>query len=139
MSSRRYRQLAIACVIVSATFCVAPSRAEHAVPPAPAAPAAPKDPAQVIKSLQDLLKGYQDENAALRAKVTELEAQVVRLQRKAVMVPQPGAPGQPQVPPGWQPFQFNGMTYYVVPLGEGQGAGAHTITVPARPGFAPGK
>jgi hypothetical protein len=132
MSSRRYGQLALACVIVSAIVCVAPSSAEQAVPPAPAAPAA-KDPAKLIKSLEDLLKGYQEENAALRAQVAELEAQVVRLQRKAVMVPQPGVPGQSQVPPGWQPFQFNGMTYYVVPLGDGQGAPARTITVPAAP------
>ena len=129
MSSRRYRQLAVVCVVVSATFCVAPSSAEQAVP-APAAPGA-KDPAKLMKSLEDLLKSYQEENARLRAQVetqqaqlVELEGQIVRLMRsKAVMAPQPGVPGQSQVPPGWQPFQFNGMTYYVVPL-EGSRGGA---------------
>ena len=53
MSSRRYRQLAVACVIVSATFCVAPSSAEQAAPAAPGA----KDPEKLMKSLEDLLKG----------------------------------------------------------------------------------
>jgi hypothetical protein len=130
VSSRRYGQLAIACVIVSATFCVAPSSAEQAVPPAPDG-RVDKDPAKLIKSLEDLLKGYEQENAALRAQVAELEARVVRLQRKAVMLPQPNVPGQSQVPPGWQPFQFNGMTYYVVPLSDGQGAPARPITLPA--------
>ena len=124
MSSRRYRQLAVACVIVSATFCVAPSSAEQAAPAAPGA----KDPEKLMKSLEDLLKGYQDENATLRARVKELEAQVEKLkQSKAVVITQPAAPGQPQVPPSWKPFEFNGMTYYVVPLEDSRGGNVRTL------------
>jgi len=39
-----------------------------------------------------------------------------------VPTPTPGpaiaAPPSTSVPPGWQPRQFNGMTYYMVPLGQ---------------------
>ena len=145
MSSRSYRQLAFVCVLVSAGFCVAPSSAEQAEAPAPPAASGAKDSAKLMKSLEALLKGYQEENTKLRARVQELEEEVERLQvaqlrlkqNKAIAVPQPGVPGQSQVPPTWKPFEFNGMTYYVVPLGDNQGAAARTITVPTGP--APSK
>lgn len=27
-----------------------------------------------------------------------------------------GLPGASELPPGWRPFRFNGLTFYVVPL-----------------------
>ena len=73
-----------------------------------------------MKSLEQLVNDYQDENAALRGRVKELEGQVQTLKQSRVVniVPQPATPGQ--VPQNWKPFQFNGATYYVVPLAAGR-------------------
>jgi hypothetical protein len=104
------RRLAIVASAILAASLVAPSRAQEKK----------KDPAQVMKSLEQMVKEYQDENAALKDRVKDLEQQVQTLKqsRTVTLVPQPGAAGQ--VPPTWKPFQFNGATYYVVPLATDQ-------------------
>jgi hypothetical protein len=80
-------------------------------------------------------ESLQKENADLRAKVRGLEDQVIALQRELAAlraqrpiltspptaVPNPSRPMVPvqpgtQVPNNWQQREFNGMTYYVVPL-----------------------
>jgi hypothetical protein len=123
MPTRPLRRFAIVASVVIAAALVAPSRAQEKQP------AKRKDPAEVMKSLEQLVKDYQDENVALRERVKELEGQVQALKQNRVVnvVPQPATPGQVQgqVPPTWQPFQFNGATYYVVPLAAGRG-GTHT-------------
>jgi hypothetical protein len=77
------------------------------------------------------------ENAALKEKVTRLEAEVQRLrsalaraQLRDGFAPRPREPYSltprpqpPRLPPGSVPRQFNGMTYYLVPL-EGSDADA---------------
>lgn len=105
---------------------------------APAAPAPADgnsgDP-KWVESMQRLLKEITEDNARLRNEnknlradnqalkqyLEEYEAQVRRRQdnRGAGIIP-PNAPpvpqGNGQVPPNWRPFEFNGATYYVVPL-----------------------
>ena len=106
MSDRAIRRVVTVYTVVLLALCVAPSGAqEKKKAPAAAAP----------KSLEERLKDYQDENAVLRRRVRELESQVENLKqnRTVTITPQPG---QSAVPQNWRPFQFNGATYYVVPL-----------------------
>ena len=104
-----------------------------------------------------MLNDYRDENATLKARVKDLEGQVQTLKQSRVInvVPQQqGAGAQQPPPPGWKPFQFNGGTYYIVPLaanggGAGNdpmssgpftvtpGQGAVRLTTPAAGGTAP--
>lgn len=151
MSTRHFGRVAAISSVILAVTCVAPSGAQEKAPqPArtpqqeaalknyfgeqPAAPsAAKKDPAEVLKSLNDLINSYADENARLHARVRELEAQVKKLaeNRTVTIVPQPGTPRN-QVPPDWKPFRFNGGTYYIVPL-EGTGAKASETVIETPP------
>jgi hypothetical protein len=112
MPTRPVRRLAFLASVILAAALVAPSRAQEKK----------KDPAEVMKSLEQMVKDYQDENATLKARVKELEGQVEHLKQNRVvnvLPTQPAVPGQ--MPPTWKPFQFNGATYYLVPLA---GAGA---------------
>ena len=148
--STPFRRITAVCMAALIACCVAPSGAQERAPKDnPAAPKpAKKDPAAVLEPLQQLLKEYADENAVLKDRVKELEAQIERLKqnRTVTIVPQPGAPAK--VPPNWKAVPFNGGVYYLVPLeaGAGEVGGAmrlHTepqpqrrgsvITVPARP------
>jgi hypothetical protein len=128
---------ALACALVSA----APSRAvqPNAAAPAPAQPApAPGEP-KWVDSMQRLVKDLSDENLKMRREIKDLQDQKERLSRAladcearlekqrenqgALNVPPnvlvaPPAPKGNQVPPNWQPFEFNGTTYYVVPLSQ---------------------
>jgi hypothetical protein len=87
------------------------------------------------------------DNEALRQKLQDSERQLRqwRANRGALVVPPQAPHGQPQnaVPPSWKPFEFNGATYYVVPLKarqEDAGTKANTLmqVEPARPA-APAK
>ena len=133
----RIRPIAFAFAVVFAVSSFAPSRAQQ---PATRPEAPKQDPDKVMKSLEQVLKAYQDENTALRARVKELEAEVQKLKQSRTVTLLPGQP-QAKVPDGWVPREFNGMTYYVVPLDgsrSGAGAGATrpehgTFVVPAEP------
>jgi len=78
----------------------------------------------------------------LNAKIERLEQKIAALQRElsdirarppqtvfvtreriaegigSVIPAVPAAALKPEVPPGWKPFEFNGLTYYLTPLGE---------------------
>lgn len=100
------------------------------------------DPKDVeISALREKVTAQSDEIHKLRAELKELKA---KQQMKALVVPQP--PNAPQtvpapgamkdnagrIPPTWIPREFNGMTYYLIPLGE-DAARAKTIVAPATP------
>jgi len=72
----------------------------------------------------------------LRARVGQLETKAAALQKDLDQVhkstpnvvylkanqsvsPAPTVSAPRQIPPGWKPFEFNGMTYYFTPLGNG--------------------
>jgi len=46
--------------------------------------------------------------------------QVPSAGKPVTIAPLPNQPSQ-ELPPGWQPHEFNGMTYYVVPLAHPSG------------------
>jgi hypothetical protein len=120
MPTRLLNRLMLVGSVVLIACLVAPSRAQEKK----------KDPAEVLKTLEQMLNDYRDENATLKARVKDLEGQVQNLKQSRVInvVPQPGATAQP--PPSWKPFQFNGATYYVVPLASnGGGAGAEGTSI----------
>jgi len=77
----------------------------------------------------DSARGLDERVAALEAKIAGLERTVTLLQVTAKMkqpllvVPQPQVgPGAQKMPPGSEARQFNGSTYYLVPLGSSDGA-----------------
>jgi hypothetical protein len=108
--------------LVVAAFCAAPTGAGQAsadAPPPARAPAkAPAADSPAADSPEALLYRYMRDNQTLRARVKELEAEVAALKRSRAVTLVPPAPG-PKVPPTWQPFEFNGATYYMVPLEAG--------------------
>jgi hypothetical protein len=122
MPARPLRRLTLVVSVALIACWVAPSRAQEKK----------KDPAEVLKTLEQMLNDYRDENATLKARVKDLEGQVQTLKQSRVMnvVPQQqGAGTQQQPPPSWKPFQFNGGTYYIVPLAaNGGGAGNEGVS-----------
>jgi cell division protein FtsB len=118
MSCRRPRQIAILCALLLAASFVTPGIAEQAAPPAAD---------KAVKTPEELVREYRRENEKLRARVKQLEAEVEALKktRSITLAPQPIAP---TAPPTWKPFQFNGATYYMVPLGTSGQAPAKLLT-----------
>jgi hypothetical protein len=91
--------------------------------------------------LRKEVKDLRADNDALNRKLQESEQMLRewRANRGALVVP-PQAPGQQPngVPRSWRPFEFNGATYYVVPLqAEQENGGARPNTAmevaPTRP------
>ena len=103
--------------------------------------AAPQDPGEAVKSLQRRLNDVAEENAALKQRVKELEAQVRKLKENRIttrVVPAPRVP--PQAPPDWKVVPFNQGYYYLVPLApEEGGPGGPAGTAKALPPAAPAK
>lgn len=75
--------------------------------------------AENVKLRKDVMDLRAD-NDALKQKLQESERQLrqLRANHGALAVPPQPPQGQPNgnVPRNWRPFQFNGATYYVVPL-----------------------
>ena len=115
----------------------------------PAAAEAEKKPDRTdpkwVESMRRVLKDLSDDNAQLRDHNEQLRAENEMLKRQLALqgqnkpnggvfvlppealrdlqVPQGQAPrGSGQVPPGWRPFEFNGATYYIIPLRDKQNA-----------------
>lgn len=91
-------------------------------------PADPKDP-KWVQTMQQLVKDLTDENVKLRAdnealmrqvEAYELQMRRQRENRGTFVIPPQALQGELKntVPPGWKPFEFNGATYYLVPLNE---------------------
>jgi len=87
-------------------------------------------------------KDLRADNDAMASKLEEYEVREMRRRqnRGALVVPPQAPQGQPNasVPPNWRPFEFNGATYYVVPLkADPDNDGTKTNTLmqvePARP------
>jgi hypothetical protein len=100
-----------------------------------------KDP-KWVETMQKLLKELTDDNAGLRAENQGLRADVEAMKRelaasseklrqleanRGVLVIPPNAaqvpnarqiPNANAVPKNWQPFEFNGVTYYKIPLAD---------------------
>lgn len=116
-----------------------PAKAE--LPKAELAKQEQKDP-KWVETMQKLLKELTDDNVGLRAENEGLRADVEAMKRelaasneklrqleanRGVLVVPPNAPQVPNgkqtsnanaVPKNWQPFEFNGVTYYKIPLAD---------------------
>ena len=131
-SLRNLAGCAIACALVSA----APTRGvvqETSPTPPSQNPGNPK----WVESMQRLVKDLTDENLKLRRAVEDLqdsnntlmrqltEARRLEKENRGVVVVPPDAlrvapapPNSGTVPPNWKPFEFNGATYYMIPLDQ---------------------
>jgi hypothetical protein len=110
----------------------------------------PKDP-RWVQSMQRMLKELAADNANLRleneglradveALKRQFEAEGLKLQRQkenrgALVLPPQAFQGQLKdtVPKEWSPFEFNGATYYIVPLRDGEAAPAARLLRDAPP------
>jgi len=77
-------------------------------------PDRPKDMAGEIKGLKNEVDFLQSRLAKLEKQVSEL-TNLIRMY--PAPVPQPAA-GVPRLPEGSKPFEFNGVTFYYVPVRE---------------------
>ena len=102
---------------------------------APAQPPKDRTDPKWVELMQQTLKELTDENVKLRREMSDLrdqkdflnrrleECEKLLLQQKEnrrvwdLVVPPPQ--GNAQVPPNWKPFEFNGATYYMIPLEQG--------------------
>jgi hypothetical protein len=157
------RHVLVVAVALAASSA-APSGARQKEPPVPnpaqrrqdaPGPNAPGPNAAGQDALREMFTELAAENVKLRKEVKDLRADNDALNRKlqeseqmlrewranrgALVVP-PQAPGQQPngVPRSWRPFEFNGATYYVVPLqAEQENGGARPNTAmevaPTRP------
>ncbi|HSZ55109.1 MAG TPA: hypothetical protein VK797_05580 [Tepidisphaeraceae bacterium] len=85
----------------------------------------PSETEQLGSKIRDLVgevAALQSENQQLRAQVRLLQARLASTSNPAV-VPAPN-----QIPENWKRSQFNGLTYYLIPLDSGRPA----TTQPAR-------
>lgn len=87
-----------------------------------------------VQSMQQLVKDLSDDNAKLRVEneglradnealkraVSAMEAKLRQLQQNRGTVVVPPGEVRSAPPEGWKPFQFNGQTYYLIPLEHGQ-------------------
>ena len=139
--------------VALAALSAAPSGAPQPNEANPAEAAPPRDNGQ--DALRRMFTDLAEDNVKLR-KENDLRADNDALQRRleecekllrqqrdnrrgAFVLPQEGFQGQLKnaVPKDWKPFEFNGATYYLVPLASGDDAGAKPANAmqvtPARP------
>jgi hypothetical protein len=131
--------IVIVCAVASAVTTGAQESKQGSAPLAPQDAREQRDEGRVdalqraMKKLSEDNAALRAENAALRLRVEEAAALVRRLQENGGILRVPPealrAPnaGQGQVPPNWKPFEFNGATYYVIPLNAGKGGVDATV------------
>ena len=126
----------IASVVIVAVLGMAPVSHSQEPAPAPAPPATQPTVAELQRQIEKLKfqkeiakMDSEKENNQLRAENQRLKAEIERLSRRVTVVPRlptiPGATTRPytfvhpeprNVPNDWVPQQFNGQTFYVIPL-----------------------
>lgn len=93
----------------------------------------PTDP-KWVRSMQQLFKELSDDNArlqvenerlradndALKRALSAMEAKLRQLQQNRGTLVIPPEQFKKAPPQGWKPFEFNGQTYYLIPLEQGQ-------------------
>ena len=76
-------------------------------------------PKSEAESLRKALAEEVARNQLLEKKIKDLQYQVKELQLRQAAETRTFPEAQ-RVPDDWRPYQFNGMTVYIVPLGTGQ-------------------
>lgn len=142
MKSLRYGVVVmIVCSIASTVSTGAQEQAKPSLPAPARAPARVDDLAAENARLRAENDSLRARNNALNRQLEESRAAMRRLWENPGIVrpevpwtpnPSPGA-----IPPGWQPRQFNGTTYYIVPLTSGAATTTERVTTgratPERP------
>jgi hypothetical protein len=101
--------LVAGCLLVVLAFCVG------------AAPAESEDLSGQIKTLKKELSSLQEHVQRLEKRLEKAELIISRLwpgQDDAMCVTPPMLCPRTPLPKGWQKRQFNGITYYLVPVDE---------------------
>jgi len=137
---RSLRNVLVVAVALAASSA-APSGGQQKEAPAPAPDTAERRQDTMRETMKDLL----DENVKLRKQNLDLRKdsdalkrqlqdyeqmlKQLRSNRGAVVVPTQPAPGaaSEKVPQSWRPFEFNGATYYVIPLHDGDAKEQHNV------------
>ena len=105
------------CLVLVGLIIIAAGSVSLAEP----AKQAPTDGSMRERALRQMLADMADKNARLEEESKRLKDEINLLKaRRAVEIPRV-APQQsaPSVPKDWKPFNFNGQTYYVIPLSGG--------------------
>src|SRR5438270_8025118 len=139
-SLRNVLVLAVALFASSA----APSGAQQREAAAPVPDAAEPRQETMRQTMKDLLdenvklrkqnKDLRADNDALKRQLQDYEQMLKHLRsNRGTLVPPQQAPqqGTGQVPQNWRPFEFNGATYYVIPLRDGDAKGQRNNAAPA--------
>lgn len=71
------------------------------------------------EALKERIRVLEEENAELRAAIESQKSTIEALkralvERRTVLHPSPG-PGEVHLPEGATPFEYNGMTFYIIP------------------------
>src|SRR5882724_486780 len=76
------------------------------------------DNGQQLRELKSQIDRLETKAAALQKELDQLRKQtpaVIYTPANQLIPPTTGSEPQ-QIPPGWKPFEFNGLTYYLTPL-----------------------
>jgi hypothetical protein len=77
------------------------------------------DNGQQLKELKAQVGRLETKAAALQKELDQLHNQtpkVIYTLANQLIPPANTKPDLPEIPPGWKPFEFNGITYYLTPL-----------------------
>jgi hypothetical protein len=80
------------------------------------------DNGQQLKELKARIGHLETEAARLQKELDRVHKQtstVIYMPANELISPASTSSAPPQIPPGWKPYEFNGLTYYFTPLGQG--------------------
>jgi len=133
---RSLRNVLVVVVALAASSAAQSGAQQKEAPaPAPAPDAAERRQDTMRETMKDLLDenvklrkqnlDLRKDNDALKRQLQDYEQMLKQLRsnRGTLVIPPQPAPGpaSEKVPQSWQPFEFNGATYYVIPLRAGEG------------------
>jgi hypothetical protein len=80
------------------------------------------DNSEQWKELKTRIAHLETKAAALQQKLDQVHKQtptVIYTPANQIFPPATTGSAPVKTPPGWKPFEFNGLTYYLTPLGQG--------------------
>lgn len=90
------------------------------------------DNGQELRELRSKIAQLETKTAAVQKELDQVHKQTPRLiytPVKESISQAPTAVAREQIPPGWKAHEFNGLTYYFTPLGQG----SEVSMAPAKP------
>jgi hypothetical protein len=80
------------------------------------------DNGQQLKELKARIGRLETKTAALQKELDQAHKQtstVIYMPANELIPPASTSSAPSRIPPGWKPYEFNGLTYYFTPLGQG--------------------